>query len=88
MSQSEAIDLQMRTQHLRVVADERTGRVRWFSAEKGYGFIEPDDGGEDVFVRHSSIDLDGFRSLDAGQDVTYRASDDGRGPRAIQVRPR
>ena len=87
MSNREAIDLQMRTQHLRVVAEEHTGRVRWFSAEKGYGFIEPHGGGEDVFVRHSSIDTEGFRALDPGQDVVYRVSDDGRGPRAIQVRP-
>jgi CspA family cold shock protein len=87
MAESDALELQRRTQHLRVVAPEHTGEVRWFSAEKGYGFIAPDTGGEDVFVRHSSIHSDGFRSLDPGQRVAFRVSDDGRGPRAVEVRP-
>lgn len=63
-----------------------TGTVRWFSQEKGYGFLAPDGGGEDVFVRYSSIEADGFRSLDEGQRVSFVVGDDGRGPRATTVR--
>lgn len=65
----------------------RRARVRWFSQEKGYGFLVPADGGEDVFVRYSAIAGDGFRTLAGGQEVTYLATDDGRGPRADDVRP-
>lgn len=79
-------DVQMQTRELRITEEERTGGVRWFSHEKGYGFIEPDDGSEDVFVRHSSLEGDGFRSLDAGQRVAFRRTSDGRGPRATTVR--
>lgn len=82
-------DLQTRTRELRTLAgDERSGHVRWFSAEKGYGFIAPDDGGEDVFVRYSSILDDGFRTLRDGQRVLFRTTTDARGPRAVRVRAR
>nr|WP_130651267.1 cold-shock protein [Egicoccus halophilus] len=70
-----------------VVQARARGEVRWFNQEKGYGFIAPDDGSDDVFVRYSAIDGDGFKTLAAGQQVTYERSDDGRGPRALQVRP-
>lgn len=63
-----------------------TGRVRWYSDEKGYGFIVPDHGGDDVFVRYSSVECEGFRSLRAEQRVTYEPGHDGRGPRALRVR--
>ena len=79
-------DVQMQTRELRVTDAEVTGAVRWFSEEKGYGFIEPDDGSEDVFVRHSSIEREGFRSLEAGQRVAFSRTSDGRGPRAVTVR--
>ncbi|HSK22411.1 MAG TPA: cold-shock protein [Egicoccus sp.] len=68
-------------------ADHVTGEVRWYNDEKGYGFIAPDDEGDDVFVRYSSIAGDGFRSLSAGQRVAFDRSDDGRGPRALRVHP-
>lgn len=69
-------------------SDERcTGWVRWYSQEKGYGFLAPDDGGEDVFVRYSAIAGDGFRTLTEGQRVSFAVADDGRGPRADAVRP-
>ena len=78
---------QLLTGEIRIATERCTGRVRWFSGEKGYGFIAPDDGGEDVFVRHSAIETNGFRTLQDNERVTYELGDDGRGPRALQVRP-
>ena len=64
------------------------GTVKWFNAEKGFGFIEPDDGGEDVFVHFSAIaDDGGYRSLDEGQRVEYTASPGDRGPQADSIQP-
>lgn len=81
--------LQRLTSELPVVdAVEATGAVRWFSDEKGYGFIAPDDGSEDVFVRFSAIAGDGFRALEAGQRVRFRVVNDARGPRAVDVHTR
>ena len=78
---------QLLTGEIRATTRRASGSVLWFSGEKGYGFIRPDDGGEDVFVRHSSIDASGFRTLREGEQVTFERGDDGRGPRALQVRP-
>ena len=64
-----------------------TGTVKWFSAEKGFGFIVPDDGGKDLFVHHSNIDSSGFRSLTDGQRVQYEAGQGKKGPEATKVRP-
>jgi len=61
--------------------------VKWFSAEKGFGFIVPDDGGKDLFVHHSNIDSSGFRSLTDGQRVQYEAGQGKKGPEATKVRP-
>lgn len=78
--------LQHQTGRLPVIRPDRTlGTVRWYSPEKGYGFIAPADGGEDVFVRHSAIDGAGFRTLEAGTTVTFLVTDDARGPRAVEV---
>ncbi|WP_448627445.1 cold-shock protein [Geodermatophilus sp. URMC 64] len=64
------------------------GTVRWFNPEKGFGFIEPEDGGDDVFVHFSAIsDTGGFRTLDEGQRVEYSASPGPRGPQAENVQP-
>ncbi|MGY1760700.1 cold-shock protein [Geodermatophilus sp. SYSU D00779] len=62
--------------------------MKWFNAEKGFGFIEPDDGGPDVFVHFSAIaDRGGYRSLDEGQRVEFEASEGQRGPQADRVDP-
>jgi len=61
------------------------GTVKWFSNEKGYGFITPDDGSKDLFVHFSSIDGDGFRSLDDGVRVTYESEEGPKGPVATNV---
>lgn len=54
------------------------GTVKWFNAEKGYGFISNDDGGEDVFVHFSAIQSDGYKTLAEGQKVTYDTETDSR----------
>ncbi|MBS6137468.1 MULTISPECIES: cold shock domain-containing protein [Negativicutes] len=60
------------------------GKVKWFSAEKGYGFIEREDGG-DVFVHFSAIQEDGFKSLAEGQEVEFDIVEGARGPQAANV---
>ncbi len=60
------------------------GKVKWFSAEKGYGFIEREDGG-DVFVHYSAIQTDGYKSLEEGQSVEFEIVDGSRGPQAANV---
>jgi CspA family cold shock protein len=60
--------------------------VKWFNAEKGFGFITPDDGGEDLFVHHTNIAMEGFRSLDQGQKVEYEVGQGRKGPQANNVR--
>jgi CspA family cold shock protein len=60
------------------------GKVKWFNAEKGYGFIEREDGG-DVFVHYSAIKADGFKTLDEGQAVQFDIVDGDRGPQAANV---
>jgi len=61
------------------------GTVKWFNADKGYGFIAV-DGGNDVFVHYSSIQADGYRSLEQGQRVEFEISQSDRGPQADDVR--
>lgn len=60
------------------------GRVKWFNAEKGYGFIEREDGG-DVFVHYSAIQEDGFKALEEGQEVEFEIVDGPKGPQAANV---
>lgn len=63
------------------------GTVKWFNAEKGYGFIAVDDGGPDVFVHYSAIQSSGFRTLDEGQRVEFQTTQGPKGPQADQVQP-
>jgi CspA family cold shock protein len=60
------------------------GTVKWFNAEKGYGFIQV-EGGEDVFVHFSAIQGDGFKTLDEGQEVEFEITEGNRGPQAANV---
>lgn len=63
------------------------GTVKWFSERKGFGFIVPDDGSEELFVHHSNIAGDGFKTLSDGQAVEYTAGQGKKGPEATDVRP-
>ena len=63
------------------------GTVKWFNAEKGYGFITPDGGGADVFAHYSAIAAQGFRSLNENQRVEFEVTQGQRGPQAADIRP-
>ena len=63
-----------------------SGTVKWFNAEKGYGFISQDDGGADVFVHFSAIDASGYRSLEENQRVEFDVTQGPKGPQAENVR--
>jgi cold shock protein len=65
-----------------------TGTVKWFSDEKGYGFIAPDEEGEDVFVHQSDLAGDGYRSLKEGAEVSFDARAEDKGPKAVNVTTR
>ncbi|MBA4116983.1 MAG: cold-shock protein [Rubrobacter sp.] len=63
------------------------GTVKWFSDDKGFGFITPDEGGEDLFVHHTGITGSGFKSLEEGAKVSYEASQGRKGMQADNVSP-
>lgn len=64
-----------------------TGTVKWFSSEKGFGFITPDAGGTDLFVHHSEVKVSGYATLDEGQKVSYDIGEGQKGPCATNVIP-
>jgi CspA family cold shock protein len=64
-----------------------TGTVKWFNADKGYGFITPDDGGEDLFVHHSAIVGEGYKTLAENAKVQYEPAQGEKGPQATNVAP-
>ena len=61
------------------------GKVKWFNSEKGYGFIENEEGGNDVFVHYSGLNMEGFNSLDEGQSVEFDVVNGEKGPQATNV---
>jgi CspA family cold shock protein len=63
-----------------------TGTVKWFNNDKGYGFITPEDGGKDLFVHHTGIEGEGFKSLPEGARVEFEATEGQKGPQATTVR--
>ena len=62
-----------------------TGTVKWFSDDKGFGFITPDEGSRDLFVHHSGIAMEGYRSLAEGVRVNYEEEQGDKGPKAVNV---
>lgn len=64
-----------------------TGAVKWFNDAKGYGFITPDDGGEDLFAHFSAIKMDGFKTLKQGQRVTFDLKEGEKGKQADNIKP-
>mgnify|MGYP001617998884 CR=1 FL=1 len=61
------------------------GKVKWFNEAKGFGFIEPEGGGKDIFVHYSAIQDKGFKTLREGQEVAFEVTDGPKGPQAINV---
>lgn len=68
------------------MSERHTGTVKWFNNSKGFGFIERDNGEKDVFVHHSAIESDGFKTLSEGQRVEFVIEQGPKGPAAAQVR--
>ena len=64
-----------------------TGTVKWFNDAKGYGFITPDDGGEDLFAHFSAIKMDGFKTVKQGQRVTFDLKEGEKGKQADNIKP-
>ena len=67
------------------MSGKMTGIVKWFNADKGFGFITPDDGSKDVFVHFSAIQDNGFKTLAEGQNVEFEIQDGQKGPAAVNV---
>tara|TARA_Y100000588_G_scaffold387003_1_gene483797 strand:+ start:622 stop:834 length:213 start_codon:yes stop_codon:yes gene_type:complete len=70
------------------MSEVKQGTVKWFNDKKGFGFIEPAEGGKDLFVHMSEIQMDGFKTLKDGQNVDYEAGTSDKGPCATKVVPK
>jgi len=70
------------------MSEVKQGTVKWFNDKKGFGFIEPAEGGKDLFVHMSEIQMDGFKTLKDGQNVDYQAGTSDKGPCATNVVPK
>src|SRR4051794_33454159 len=77
--------LRVRSAHEPWRNDMATGTVKWFNDDKGFGFITPDDSGKDLFVHHTGINADGFKTLAEGAKVSYDAESGDKGPKAVNV---
>jgi cold shock protein len=89
-SQVEAHEASSAQQHAQTRGGIRrmpTGTVKWFSDDKGFGFITPDDGDKDLFVHHTGINGEGYRSLQEGSKVSYDPEQGDKGPKAVNVTP-
>jgi CspA family cold shock protein len=62
------------------------GTVKWFNAAKGFGFISPNDGGDDVFAHYSAIEMEGYKTLTEGQEVEYELEQGPKGPKATHIK--
>ena len=67
------------------MTEQQTGTVKWFNDKKGYGFITPSTGDKDLFVHHTSLQMDGFKTLNEEQQVSYEVGESDRGPVATNV---
>ena len=67
------------------MSEQNKGTVKWFDAKKGYGFITPSNGDKDLFVHHTSLQMDGYKTLNEAQSVSYEVGDSDRGPVATNV---
>ena len=76
--------VKLRVKTFSEVTQMNTGKVKWFNAEKGFGFIESSEG-QDVFVHFSAIQSEGFKTLEEGQDVSFEIVEGNRGPQAANV---
>ena len=70
------------------MSDVKQGTVKWFNNSKGFGFIEPEDGGKDLIVHMSEIQMEGYKTLRDGQNVDYEVAESDRGPAAKNVVPK
>ena len=73
------------TQNENEMSERIQGRIKWFNESKGFGFIEPDEGGQDVFVHYSSISENGFKTLREGERVSFEVTQGTKGPQASNV---